>query len=49
MPIEPTGNINDTRIIRREEGNGFQQKKPPAKKKEQQKEPGKSGKIDIKI
>ena len=50
MPIEPPGKINETQIIRREEGATMQQKKKQmSQKKNQPKEPEKIGKIDIKI
>jgi hypothetical protein len=50
MPIEPPGKINETQIIRREEGATMQQKKKQTpEKKNQIREPEKSGKIDIKI
>jgi hypothetical protein len=50
MPIEPSVRINETQIIRREEGTTSQQKKKQASKKQAQpKEQEKTGKIDIKI
>ena len=50
MPIEPPGKINETQIIRHEEGATMQQKKKQTpQKKNQIKETEKSGMIDIKI
>lgn len=52
MPVEPSGRISETRIIKREEGAVSQQKKKPAAKKQtapKEKEQEKPGKIDIKI
>ncbi len=51
MPIEPPGKINETQILRREEGTTMQQrkKKRETKKAAEKKEAEKSGKVDIKI
>ncbi len=51
MPIEPPRKINETQIIRREEGTTMQQrkKKGETKKTAEKKETEKTGKVDIKI
>ncbi len=51
MPVEPSGKIVQSQIIRREEEMTNQQRKKQQqrKKEAEQKQPDKPGKVDIKI